>query len=54
MNSLSSPSRCRVRGISRSVLLKEQLREVEAKERASQLGKSDKTKFILSLKEPLI
>lgn len=33
--------------------LKEQLREVETKERASKLGDSDKTKFIVSLKEPV-
>ena len=33
--------------------LKELLREVEAKERASKLEDSDKTKFILSLKEPV-
>ncbi|MEG4045548.1 hypothetical protein [Microcoleus sp. Pol17_C1] len=33
--------------------LKEQLREVEIKERASKLGESDKTKFIVSLKEPV-
>ena len=33
--------------------LKEQLREVETKERASKLGESDKTKFIVSLKEPV-
>ncbi len=33
--------------------LKEQLREVETKERASKLGDSDKTKFIVSLKEPI-
>ncbi|MEP6516491.1 hypothetical protein [Microcoleus vaginatus] len=33
--------------------LKEQQREVEAKERASKLGESDKTKFIVSLKEPV-
>ncbi|XZN92813.1 MAG: hypothetical protein ACM65M_08280 [Microcoleus sp.] len=33
--------------------LKEQLRDVEAKERASKLGDSDKTKFIVSLKEPV-
>jgi hypothetical protein len=33
--------------------LKEQLREVEAKERASKLEDSDKTKFIVSLKEPV-
>lgn len=33
--------------------LQEQLKEVEAKERASKLGESDKTKFIVSLKEPL-
>jgi hypothetical protein len=33
--------------------LQEQLREVEAKERTSKLGESDKTKFIVSLKEPL-
>lgn len=33
--------------------LKEQLREMEAKERASKLGDSDKTKFILLLKEPV-
>ncbi|MEG4290323.1 hypothetical protein Q5692_17455 [Microcoleus sp. C2C3] len=33
--------------------LKEQLREVETKERASKLGESDKTKFIVSLKEPI-
>lgn len=33
--------------------LKEQLREVETKERASKLGDSDKTKFIVCLKEPV-
>ncbi|MEG4329055.1 hypothetical protein [Microcoleus sp. herbarium5] len=33
--------------------LKEQLRDVEAKERASKLEDSDKTKFIVSLKEPV-
>lgn len=33
--------------------LKEQQREVETKERASKLGESDKTKFIVSLKEPV-
>lgn len=33
--------------------LEEQLREVEAKERASKLGDSDKTKFIVSLEEPV-
>lgn len=33
--------------------LKEQLREVEAKERASGLGDNDKTKFHIFLKEPL-
>jgi hypothetical protein len=33
--------------------LKEKLGEVEAKERASQLGDSDKTKFIVLLKEPV-
>ncbi|MBD1940555.1 hypothetical protein [Microcoleus sp. FACHB-68] len=33
--------------------LKEQLREAEAKERASKLEDSDKTKFILLLKEPV-
>lgn len=33
--------------------LKEQLRDVEAKERASKLQDSDKTKFIVSLKEPV-
>ena len=33
--------------------LKEQLREVEAKERASKLGETDKTKFMVSLKEPV-
>ncbi len=33
--------------------LKEQLREIEIKERASKLGDSDKTKFIVSLKEPV-
>jgi len=33
--------------------LKELLREVEAKERASKLEDSDKTKFIVSLKEPV-
>lgn len=33
--------------------LEEQLREVEAKERSSKLRESDKTKFILSLKEPI-
>ncbi|MDJ0698065.1 hypothetical protein [Mastigocoleus sp. MO_188.B34] len=33
--------------------LEEQLREVEAKERSSQLEESDKTKFIVSLEEPL-
>lgn len=33
--------------------LKEDLREVEAKERVSKLGDSDKTKFIVSLKEPV-
>jgi hypothetical protein len=33
--------------------LKEQLRDVEAKERASNLEDSDKTKFIVSLKEPV-
>ena len=33
--------------------LKEQLREVEAKERASKVRDSDKTKFIVSLKEPI-
>lgn len=33
--------------------LNEQLREVETKERASKLGESDKTKFIVSLKEPV-
>ena len=33
--------------------LKEQQREVEKKERASKLGESDKTKFIVSLKEPV-
>ena len=33
--------------------LNEQLREVERKERASKLGESDKTKFIVSLKEPV-
>jgi hypothetical protein len=33
--------------------LKDQLRDVEAKERASKLEDSDKTKFIVSLKEPV-
>jgi len=33
--------------------LKEQLREVEAKERVSQLSDRDKNKFIISLKEPI-
>ena len=33
--------------------LQELLREVEAKERASKVGDSDKTKFIVSLKEPI-
>ena len=33
--------------------LKEQLRDVEDKERAYKLGDSDKTKFIVSLKEPV-
>jgi hypothetical protein len=33
--------------------LKEQLREVETKEGASKPGDSDKTKFIVSLKEPI-
>ncbi|MEG5043281.1 hypothetical protein [Microcoleus sp. B4-C1] len=33
--------------------LKKQLEEVEAKERASQVRDSDKTKFIVSLKEPV-
>ena len=33
--------------------LKEQQREVETKERASKLRESDKTKFIVSLKEPV-
>ena len=33
--------------------LKEQRREVETKERASKLGDSDKTKFIVCLKEPV-
>ena len=33
--------------------LKEQLKEVEAKEKKSSLGESDKTKFIIFLKEPL-
>ncbi|MEG4224601.1 hypothetical protein QUA35_00895 [Microcoleus sp. N9_B2] len=33
--------------------LKEQLKEVEAKERASKVRDSDKTKFIVSLKEPV-
>jgi|JI7StandDraft_1071085.scaffolds.fasta_scaffold86263_2 hypothetical protein len=33
--------------------LKEQLREVETKERASKLGDLDKTKFMVSLKEPV-
>jgi len=33
--------------------LNEQLREVKTKERASKLGESDKTKFIVSLKEPV-
>ena len=33
--------------------LKEQLRDVEAKERGSKLQDSDKTKFIVSLKEPV-
>jgi len=33
--------------------LKEQQREVETKEKASKLGESDKTKFIVSLKEPV-
>lgn len=33
--------------------LKEQLRDVEAKERASKLEDSDKNKFIVSLKEPV-
>lgn len=33
--------------------LQEQLREVETKERASKVGESDKTKFIVSLKEPV-
>ncbi len=33
--------------------LKEDLREVEAKERGAKLGDSDKTKFIISLKEPV-
>ena len=33
--------------------LKEQLKEVEAKARASKLGDSDKTKFIILLKEPV-
>ncbi|MEG3844818.1 hypothetical protein [Microcoleus sp. herbarium14] len=32
---------------------KEQLRDIEAKERASNLQDSDKTKFIVSLKEPV-
>lgn len=35
------------------IKLKEDLREVEAKERVSKLGDSDKTKFIVSLKEPV-
>jgi hypothetical protein len=33
--------------------LKDQLKEVEAKERVSKLGDSDKTKFIILLKEPV-
>lgn len=33
--------------------LKEQLRDIEAKEKASNLKDSDKTKFIVSLKEPV-
>ncbi|MEZ2228528.1 MAG: hypothetical protein ACBR50_19920 [Microcoleus sp.] len=33
--------------------LKKQLRDVEDKEKASKLGDSDKTKFIVSLKEPV-
>ncbi|MCC3470970.1 MULTISPECIES: hypothetical protein [unclassified Microcoleus] len=33
--------------------LQEQLREVETKERVSKVGESDKTKFIVSLKEPV-
>lgn len=33
--------------------LKEQQRDIEAKERASKLEDSDKTKFIVSLKEPV-
>ncbi|TVP62114.1 MAG: hypothetical protein EA343_12100 [Nodularia sp. (in: Bacteria)] len=33
--------------------LEEQLKEVKAKERASKLGDTDKTKFILSLEEPV-
>ncbi len=33
--------------------LNEQLKEVEAKERSSKLKESDKTKFIVSLKEPV-
>ncbi len=33
--------------------LKQQYKEVEAKERASKLGENDKTKFIISLKEPV-
>ncbi|MBE9162153.1 MAG: hypothetical protein WBA89_09820 [Microcoleus sp.] len=33
--------------------LKEQLRDIEAKEKASNLQDSDKTKFIVSLKEPV-
>lgn len=35
------------------IKLKEDLREVEAKERVDKLGDSDKTKFIVSLKEPV-
>lgn len=33
--------------------LRQQLRDVEAKERAYQLGESDKTQFIVSLKKPI-
>ena len=33
--------------------LKEQLSDIEVKERASKVGENDKTKFILLLKEPL-
>ncbi|MEG3902339.1 hypothetical protein QUB19_24125 [Microcoleus sp. B4-C5] len=33
--------------------LKEQLKEVEKEERASKVGESDKTKFMVSLKEPV-